>query len=70
MKFLQQNWLILTIVALVVAMVLLRSFSRNSFRYDAARWAAPSADGSNLTDAESAGRDGRTVASDQSRRDR
>ena len=48
MKFLQQNWLILTIVALVVAMVLLRSFNGNRFRYDAARWAAPSADGSNL----------------------
>ncbi len=48
MKFLQQNWLILTIVALVVALVLLRSFNGNSFRYDAARWAAPSADGSNL----------------------
>lgn len=50
MKFLQQNWLILTIVALVVAMVLLRSFNGNNFRYDAARWASPSADGSNLTD--------------------
>lgn len=50
MKFLQQNWLILTIVALVVAMVLIRSFSRNSFRYDAARWAESSANGSNLID--------------------
>ena len=50
MKFLQQNWLILTIVALVVAMVLIRSFSGNRFRYDAVRWAASSADGSNLTD--------------------
>ncbi len=50
MKFLQQNWLILTIVALVVALVLLRSFSGNRFRYDAARWAAASADGSNLID--------------------
>ncbi|MDZ7633993.1 MAG: hypothetical protein U5L72_05950 [Bacteroidales bacterium] len=50
MKFLQQNWLILTIVALVVAMVLIRSLSRNSFRYDAVRWAASSADGSNLID--------------------
>jgi len=50
MKFLQQNWLILIIVALVVAMVLIRSFSGNRFRYDAARWAAPSADGSNLID--------------------
>lgn len=48
MKFLKQNWLILTILALVIAMVLIRSFSRDSFRYDAVRWAASSADGSNL----------------------
>ena len=48
MKFLQKNWLILTIVALVVAMVLIRTYSPGSFRYDAVRWASSSADGSNL----------------------
>lgn len=48
MKYLKQYWLVLTIIVLVVAMVLIRSFSRNSFRYDAARWVATSADGSNL----------------------
>ncbi|MCA1740930.1 MAG: hypothetical protein LC630_00345 [Bacteroidales bacterium] len=48
MKFLKQNWLIITILALVIALVLIRSFSRDSFRYDAVRWAASSADGSNL----------------------
>lgn len=48
MKFIKQNWLVLTILVLVVAMVLIRSFSRSSFRYDAARWVTTSADGSNL----------------------
>jgi len=48
MKFLKQNWLILTILALVISLVLIRSFSRDSFRYDAVRWAASSADGTNL----------------------
>ncbi|MFZ2285902.1 MAG: rhodanese-like domain-containing protein [Bacteroidales bacterium] len=48
MKLLRRNWLILAILLLVVALVLIRSFSRSSFRYDASRWAAPSADGSNL----------------------
>jgi len=48
MKLLKRNWLILTIMFLVVAMVLIRSFTQNSFRYDAVRWAAMSADGSNM----------------------
>lgn len=52
MKFLKQNWLILTILALVIALVLIRSFSRDSFRYDAVRWAASSADESNLISGE------------------
>ena len=54
MKFIKQYWLFLTIVVLVVAMVLIRSFSRNSFRYDASRWVAASADGSNLMTPEQA----------------
>lgn len=52
MELLKRNWLILTILLLVAAMVLLRSFSPDSFRYDAARWAAGSADGSNLVSAD------------------
>jgi hypothetical protein len=54
MKYIKQNWLVLTIMSLVVAMVFIRSFSRNSFRYDAARWVAASADGSNLMTPEQA----------------
>jgi len=54
MKLIKQYWLFLTIVVLVVAMVLIRSFSRNSFRYDASRWVAASADGSNLMTPEQA----------------
>jgi hypothetical protein len=48
MKLLKRNWLILAILFLVVAMVLIRSFRQSSFRYDAVRWAAMSADGSNI----------------------
>ena len=48
MKLLKRNWLIPAILLLVVAMVLVRSFRQNSFRYDAVRWAAMSADGSNV----------------------
>lgn len=44
----KRHWLILTIMILVAAMVLVRSVRQNSFRYDAVRWAAASADGSNL----------------------
>jgi hypothetical protein len=48
MKLLKRNWLILAILFLVAAMVLIRSFRQSSFRYDAVRWAAMSADGSNI----------------------
>jgi hypothetical protein len=48
MKLLKQYRLILLILLLVTLPVLIRSFNRNSFRYDAVRWASPSADGSNL----------------------
>ena len=61
MKFIKQYWLVLTIMLLVVAMVLIRSFSRNSFRYDAARWVAASADGSNLMTPEQAAEAGDQV---------
>lgn len=48
MKFLKQNWLIPALLALVVALVLIRSFRSDSFRYDAVRWAVSSTDESNL----------------------
>lgn len=48
MKFLKQYRLALVIFLVIVAFVLLRSFSRTGFRYDAARWAEASVDGSNL----------------------
>lgn len=48
MKFLKQYRLILIIPALVVALVLIRSLRHDNFRYDAVRWAVPSADKSNL----------------------
>ncbi|MCU0377262.1 MAG: hypothetical protein MUC78_03295 [Bacteroidales bacterium] len=48
MKLLKQYWLVILIFVLVVLFVLLRTFSRNDFRYDAARWAEPSVLGSNI----------------------
>lgn len=48
MELLKRYWLILTIMVLVVAVVLIRSFSRDSFRYDAVRLAVSSTDESNL----------------------
>jgi hypothetical protein len=48
MKFLKQYRLALVIFLVIVALVLLRSFNRTGFRYDAARWAEASVDGSNL----------------------
>jgi hypothetical protein len=52
MELLKRYRLILTIILLVAALVLIRSFSRDSFRYDAVRWAASSADGSNMINAD------------------
>jgi len=48
MKSLKQYWLVVAIFLIVVLFVLFRSFSRHDFRYDAARWAGPSATGSNI----------------------
>ena len=48
MKFLKQYRFALIIFLVIVALVLLRSFNRTGFRYDAARWAESSVDGSNL----------------------
>jgi 3-mercaptopyruvate sulfurtransferase SseA len=48
MKLLKQYWLILLILLPVTVLVLIRSLNSNSFRYDAVKWASPSADGSNL----------------------
>jgi len=48
MKFLKQYWLVLSIFLLVVCMVLIRTFNREQFRYDAVKWAESSIPGSNL----------------------
>lgn len=48
MKYLKQYRFVFIIFLVLVVLVLFRSFSGNSFRYDAARWAEPSALGSNL----------------------
>lgn len=48
MKFLKQYRFALIIFLAIVALVLLRSFNRTGFRYDAARWAEASVDGSNM----------------------
>jgi len=44
----KQYRFVIIIFLVLVVLVLFRSFSGNSFRYDAARWAEPSAMGSNL----------------------
>lgn len=48
MKFLKQYRFTLILFLVIVALVLLRSFSPTGFRYDAARWAEASVDGSNM----------------------
>lgn len=47
MKFLRQFWLVLSITLLAVILVMIRTYSHN-FRYDAVRWAEPSAIRSNI----------------------
>jgi len=42
MKFLKQYWLVLSITLLAFILVIIRTYSHN-FRYDAVRWAEPSA---------------------------
>ena len=44
----------MTLVLLVITLVLTRTFTRNSFRYDAPRWAEPSVSGANLLTEEQA----------------
>lgn len=48
MKFLKQYWLVLSIFMLVICLVLIRTFNREQFRYDAVKWAESSIPGSNL----------------------
>lgn len=48
MKFLKQYWLVLSIFLLVVCLVLIRTFSREQFRYDAVKWVESSIPASNL----------------------
>ncbi len=47
MKFFRRYWLVLAITLLAVIVVLIRAYSHN-FRYDAVRWAEPSALRSNI----------------------
>jgi hypothetical protein len=48
MKFIKQYWLVLSLFLLAVILVLIRTFSQKNFRYDAVKWAEPSAIGSNI----------------------
>ncbi len=47
MKFLRQYWLVISITLIAVILVMIRTYSHN-FRYDAVRWAEPSALRSNI----------------------
>ena len=47
MKFFRRYWLVLSITLLAIILVMIRTYSHN-FRYDAARWADPSALRSNI----------------------
>ncbi len=47
MKFFRRYWLVLSITLLAVILVMIRTYSHN-FRYDAVRWAEPSALRSNI----------------------
>ncbi|MCJ7821230.1 MAG: rhodanese-like domain-containing protein [Bacteroidales bacterium] len=48
MNFLKQYWLILAVFILLTLLVLIRTFSQSNFRYDAVKWAEPSAMGTNI----------------------
>jgi len=48
MKFIKQYWPVLPLFLLAVILVLIRTFSQKNFRYDAVKWAEPSAIGSNI----------------------
>ena len=48
MKFLKQYRIILAVFLLVLSLVLIRTISAGNFKYDAVKWAEPSATGSNI----------------------
>jgi len=48
MNFLKQYWLIAAVFILISLFVLIRTFSQSNFRYDAVKWAEPSALGTNI----------------------
>ncbi len=48
MKFLKQYRIILAVFLLVLILVLIRTISPGRFKYDAVKWAEPSATGSNI----------------------
>jgi hypothetical protein len=62
MKLLRQYWLVISISLLVVCLVLIRTFNREQFRYDAVKWADSSINGSNLvSDADVLKMDGKAL---------
>jgi hypothetical protein len=48
MNFLKQYWIIAAVFILISLFVLIRTFSQSNFRYDAVKWAEPSALGTNI----------------------
>ena len=48
MKFLKQYRIILAVFLLVLTLVMIRTISPGNFKYDAVKWADPSATGSNI----------------------
>jgi len=52
MKFLKQYWSVISILMIVTALILVRTFNQGNFRYDAVRWAEPSLSGSNILTAD------------------
>lgn len=48
MKFLKQYRIILAVFLLILTLVMIRTISPGNFKYDAVKWADPSATGSNI----------------------
>ncbi|MBE0666915.1 MAG: hypothetical protein IH593_04500, partial [Bacteroidales bacterium] len=61
MNFLKQYWLIAAIFILVSLLVLIRTFSQRTFRYDAVKWAEPSAMGTNIVTEDQISSDGNEI---------
>lgn len=50
MQFLKQYRIILAVFLLILILVLIRTMNPGNFKYDAVKWAEPSATGSNIID--------------------